>query len=42
MIALNEDYKKIDNHLIGETVVITGPSSSGKTSSVYWALRNHL
>jgi Cdc6-like AAA superfamily ATPase len=40
MIALNSNFSKIDNNLIGETYIITGPSLAGKSSMVYWALRN--
>lgn len=39
-MSLNENFAKIDGAVIGNTYIITGPSHSGKTSMVYWALRN--
>lgn len=40
MVSLGEANAKIDDRLIGETYIINGPAQSGKTSLVYWALRN--
>jgi Ni2+-binding GTPase involved in maturation of urease and hydrogenase len=40
MIPLNSNFAKIDSSLIGHTLILTGPCQSGKTSLVYWALRN--
>jgi ABC-type lipoprotein export system ATPase subunit len=40
MVPIGEVYNKIDNKIIGETYIINGPSQSGKTSLIYWALRN--
>ena len=40
MVPIGQANKKIDNRVIGEIYVINGLAQSGKTSLVYWALRN--
>jgi len=40
MVSLGEAYNKVDEKIVGDTYIINGPAQSGKTSLVYWALRN--
>ena len=41
MVPLGESYSsRVENKLVGQTHVVIGPSQSGKTSLVYWALRH--
>ena len=41
MVPLGEANKAIGNSkLIGETFIISGPAQSGKSSLVYWVLRD--
>lgn len=40
MVSLGEPYLKADNRLLSDTHIINGPAQSGKTSLVYWSLRN--